>query len=398
MECHLGSALPHICDRYPKLELAVPGGWRPGLGVVGFRTTGVAAPDRLQQSIESDAVLAAADNNPARIIKMTMQARVNRPLIENLQGFVGENLSLLTPVDLAWQPTDFLPDLTAADWSEQLERFRETALRASDELLVILVGNMITEEALPNYSISLEHTAKDPTGTTDTPWAHWLRGWTAEENRHGDLLNAYLRLTGRVDLRSVEVTVHHLIRNGFKPSDADDDYSGIIYAAFQERATRISHGNVAQLAARQGEENLARICRKIAADETRHETFYTRVMREVMEREPEEGVLAYRAMIKGLVAMPGKLMFDGNDAQLFDHFAAVAQRTGVYTARTYGEIIAHLNEAWEIGHLSVSGKAAKAQEYLAKQPERYELLADEIAGRVAAQPPTSFAWIHGRQA
>ena len=34
-------------------------------------------------------------------------------LIESLQGFVGENLFLLAPVDHAWQPTDYLPDLTA---------------------------------------------------------------------------------------------------------------------------------------------------------------------------------------------------------------------------------------------------------------------------------------------
>ncbi len=101
---------------------------------------------------------------------MIIDGRVNRELIEGLQDFVADNLSLLAPVDLAWQPTDFLPDLTADDWSVQVERFRETALQASDELLVILVGNMITEEALPNYSISLEHTAKDPSGTTNTPW------------------------------------------------------------------------------------------------------------------------------------------------------------------------------------------------------------------------------------
>ena len=34
-------------------------------------------------------------------------------MIESLQGFVGEQLSLLAPVDQAWQPTDFLPDLVA---------------------------------------------------------------------------------------------------------------------------------------------------------------------------------------------------------------------------------------------------------------------------------------------
>ncbi len=116
-----------------------------------------------------------------------------------------------------------------------------------------------------------------------------------------------------------------------------------------------------------------------------------------MEKDPEEGVLAYREMIRALVAMPGKLMFDGKDHQLFDHFAAVAQRTGIYTAQTYGEIIGHLNDAWRVGHLSVSGKAAKAQDYLCRQPERYRLLAGEIADRVAGQPRASFSWIHGRQ-
>ena len=47
--------------------------------------------------------------------------------IENLEGFVEENLFLLAPVDQAWQPTDYLPDLTSADWAQNLARFPETA-------------------------------------------------------------------------------------------------------------------------------------------------------------------------------------------------------------------------------------------------------------------------------
>jgi acyl-[acyl-carrier-protein] desaturase len=317
-------------------------------------------------------------------------------LIENLGEFVEENLFLLAPVDQAWQPTDYLPDLTSDDWAQNLTGFRETARLASDDLLVILVGNLITEEALPNYSVSLEHIARDPSGTTATPWARWLRGWTAEENRHGDLLNAYLRLTGRVDMLAVERTIHHLIRNGFAPG-WEHEYEGLIYASFQERATRITHGNVAKIAAAQGEENLAKICRKIAADETRHETFYTRVIGEVMERDPEGGVCAYRRMLKGKIGMPGKLMFDGHDPDLYDHFGTVTQRTGAYTFKDYGEIITHLNEAWDIEHRSLSGQAAKAQEYICRQPERFNLLAGQVADRLAEQPRSRFSWIHGRQ-
>ncbi len=281
-------------------------------------------------------------------------------VIENLQDHVEGHLSLLTPVDQIWQPTDYLPDLSAEDWPEQLAQFREAARRLPDELLVVLVGNMITEEALPNYTISLEHIVKDPTGITDTPWAQWLRGWTAEENRHGDLLNAYLRLSGRVDMRAVERTIHHLIRNGFSPGNEGDDSAGLIYAAFQERATRLSHGNLARLALGHGEENLARICQKIAADETRHEVFYTQVVAELFERDPESTLLAYRAMLRRLIAMPGSRMTDGWDPNLFDRYAAVAQRTGVYTSRDYASIIRHLNTTWGLAGRSFAGKAARA--------------------------------------
>ena len=316
-------------------------------------------------------------------------------LIESLQGFVAENLALLLPVDQAWQPTDFLPDLTAEDWSEQVTRFRTSAQQVSPELLVVLVGNMVTEEALPSYAISLNRIARDQTGTDDDSWSRWLRGWTAEENRHGDLLNAYLRLTGRVDMQAIERTIHHLIRNGFDSRNKGDDCSGLIYAAFQERATRIAHGNLGKLAAQQGDENLAKICRRIAGDEARHETFYTRVVGQAMEREPETAVLAFRSMIKGIISMPGRHMFDGQDPDLFDHFAIVSQRIGAYTVMTYAQIIEHLVEAWGVAQRSFSGKAAKAQDYLCQQADKYRRLADEIAETLAKRPPTRFTWIHG---
>jgi acyl-[acyl-carrier-protein] desaturase len=55
-----------------------------------------------------------------------------------------------------------------------------------------------------------------------------------------------------------------------------------------------------------------------------------------------------------------------------------------------------LNEAWGLGHRSVSGKAAKAQDYLCRQPERYERLADEIASKYADAPGLRFSWINDR--
>ena len=194
-------------------------------------------------------------------------------MIESLQGFVGENLSLLLPVDQAWQPSDFLPDLTGDDWADQLTRFRESARCLPDDLLVVLVGNMVTEEALPNYSVSLEQIADDPSGTTDTPWAHWLHSWTAKENAPWRPAQHLPPADGPGRYASIEVTIHHLVSNGFNEGSHDDDYAGLIYASFQERATRITHGNVGKLASARGGRQPRRICRKIAGDETRTRHF-----------------------------------------------------------------------------------------------------------------------------
>jgi len=320
----------------------------------------------------------------------------HREVIVAIEPAVAGNLSLLLPLDRAWQPTDYLPDLEMVSWRDEIEEFRTAAENISDDLLVVLVGDMVTEEALPSYSVALNGLVRDNEGTGLMPWARWLRGWTAEENRHGDLLNAYLRLTGRVHMRAVERTIHGLVANGFNSGSQADPYSLLVYTAFQERATRVSHGNVGRIAARHGDPHLARICGVIAGDEARHETFYTRMMAEVLERDPAGGILAFRSMLRGRIAMPGRFMDDGKDPDLFDHFAIVAQRTNVYTMRDYASIIEHLVAAWDIAGQSVTGEAARAQDELCRQAERHLRLAERTASALAKQPPRAFSWIRDR--
>jgi acyl-[acyl-carrier-protein] desaturase len=318
-------------------------------------------------------------------------------LLHTMHEYVKENLSLLAPIDKAWQPTDYLPDLASDGWREQVELFRTASQVLSDELLVVLVGDMVTEEALPNYAISLNLIAQENTGDAKLPWSQWLRGWTAEENRHGDLLNAYLRLTGRVDMRSVELTIHHLITGGFNPKSFPDPYNGIVYTSFQERATRISHANVGKLVAAQGDNQLAKICQRISGDESRHELFYTRMMGKVFDLDPNGAMLSFRSMMRTVIAMPGKLMFDGKDPDLFDHFAIIAQRHEIYTVHDYAAIIDHLVKTWHVATRHATGPAAKAQDYLCRQAERYASLAEEVKASLTAQPPIPFSWIHNRK-
>jgi acyl-[acyl-carrier-protein] desaturase len=219
-----------------------------------------------------------------------------------------------------------------------------------------------------------------------------MRGWTSEENRHGDLLNAFLRLTGRVDMRAIEVTIQHLLANGFNPRAYPDPYCGLLYTSFQERATKLSHAHVGRLAQAQGNPHLAKICGQIAHDESRHEQFYKTLMGEVFARDPAGAVLSFRGLLRRVIAMPGRLMFDGKDPDLFEHFA------NVYTIHDYISIIRHLVTHWKIGTLSVTGKAAAAQDFLCAQGDRLESLSESVIDHVKRQPTVSFSWVNDRKA
>lgn len=320
-------------------------------------------------------------------------------LIKSLEGFVEDNLpALLKPVNESWQPSDLLPDMQNENWKEELSIIRERAKSLPDSLLVVLVGDMVTEEALPTYQAWLNRLEgiTDLTGTSHTGWAKWSRGWTAEENRHGDLLNRYLYLTGRVDMRTVEVTVHHLINNGFDPHTNNDPYLGFIYTSFQERATKISHSNVATLAKKSGETLLHKICGIIAGDEARHEKAYKLFMTKIFESDPVNAVLAFAKMMKLKITMPANMMNDGTGKDLFTKFSNVAHRTKVYTVKDYAGIIKNLVEEWNIPSIGgLSGAAAKAQNYLCTLSERYTALSERLSFAAEAE---KFKWIYDRKA
>ena len=319
-------------------------------------------------------------------------------VIKGMEKFVGKNIdSLLKPVNESWQPNDFLPDMTADNWKDLLNDFRERSINLSDELLVVLVGDMITEEALPTYQTWLNRLdgITDTTGASDSPWAQWSRGWTAEENRHGDLLNKYLYLTGRVDMRAIEVTIHNLIKNGFDPKTENDPYLGFIYTSFQERATKISHSNVGRLALKAGEERLQKICGLIAGDEARHEKAYRLFMQKIFELDPVQAILSFAKMMKIKITMPAILMHDEKDNNLYVKFSNIAQKLGVYTANDYADIISNLVKGWNIANIKgLSDIAAKAQDYLCNLSERYLAVANRLSFAGSAE---KFSWIYDRE-
>ncbi|TVU29979.1 hypothetical protein EJB05_21578, partial [Eragrostis curvula] len=325
-----------------------------------------------------------------------------REIFESLDAWAADNiLVLLKPVEASWQPQDYLPDASADGFHDEVRELRARARELPDDYFVCLVGDMVTEEALPTYQTmlnTLDGGVRDETGASPTSWAVWTRAWAAEENRHGDLMNKYLFLTGRVDMRQVEKTIQYLIGSGMDPKTESNPYMGFIYTSFQERATFISHGNTARHAKRHGDAKLAQICGTIAADEKRHENAYARIVAKLLEVDPDYTVRAFADMMRKKVAMPAHLMYDGRDDHLFARFSAVAQRLGVYTARDYADILEFLVRRWGVADLvGLSGEGRRAQEFVCSLGPRFRKL-EERAAEAAKEPEFApFSWIYGRQ-
>ncbi|RWR74611.1 stearoyl-ACP desaturase-like protein 5 [Cinnamomum micranthum f. kanehirae] len=102
-----------------------------------------------------------------------------------MEEWAEENLlTMLKPVEKSWQPHDFLPDPCSEDFLDRVMELQNRASDIPDDYYVCLVGDMITEEALPTY-LSMVNSfdgVRDETGASLTPWAQWSRSWTAEEN------------------------------------------------------------------------------------------------------------------------------------------------------------------------------------------------------------------------
>src|SRR5690554_8076175 len=69
-------------------------------------------------------------------------------LEKNINDFVQK---YLIPVEKIWQPSDLLPDSESEGFFEEVRELRELAKDLPYDFWVVLVGDTITEEALPTY-------------------------------------------------------------------------------------------------------------------------------------------------------------------------------------------------------------------------------------------------------
>jgi acyl-[acyl-carrier-protein] desaturase len=312
-------------------------------------------------------------------------------LEKNIDSFVD---NYLIPVESIWQPTDLLPDSQNETFYEDLRELREIAKDLPYDFWVVLVGDTITEEALPTYeSWLMDVEGVNQIDNGGNGWSKWVRNWTGEENRHGDVLNKYLYLSGRVNMREVEMTTQHLINDGFDIGTDRDPYKNFVYTSFQELATYVSHNRVSQMAKKYGDNKLSKMCRLIAGDEMRHHMAYSEFVNQIFAVDPSEMMLAFQYMMKQKIVMPAHFLRESGQkiGSAFEQFSDSAQRIGVYTANDYVDILQKLIDKWQIDKMTgLTAEAEKARDYLMKLPARMARISERL---VIPEESHIFKWV-----
>lgn len=313
--------------------------------------------------------------------------------------FVGEKIDasvdeFLKPIETNWQPADLLPDSTKESFLDEVKLLRESTRELSYDYVAVLVGDTITEEALPTYESWLMDMEGIEQGST-SGWTRWIRSWTAEENRHGDLLNKFLYLSGRVNMRAMEVSTQYLIADGFDIGTGKDPYRNFVYTSFQELATNVSHRRTATLAKQAGCNQLSKICGVIASDEMRHAKAYKDFVRQIFEVDPSEMMLAFEDMMRKKIVMPAHFLRESGVkiGDTFSHFSDAAQRLGVYTTYDYIEIAEALLVDWKIDAMTdLNDAGQRARDYVMALPARLRRIAERTKVPTLEYP---FSWIAG---
>ncbi|MBP1614149.1 MAG: desA1 [Bacteroidetes bacterium] len=313
-------------------------------------------------------------------------------LEQNIDDFISQ---YLIPVEKIWQPTDFLPNSQEDTFFEDIRELRELAKELPYDFWVVLVGDTITEEALPTYESWLMEVEgiDNVDGEARNGWSKWIRHWTGEENRHGDLLNKYLYLSGRVNMKEIERTTQYLINDGFDIGTGRDPYKNFVYTSFQELATFVSHNGIAELAKKSGNEKLSRICKRIAGDEMRHHHAYSEFVNRIFEVDPSEMMLAFSYMMKQKIVMPAHFLRESGQkiSSAFEQFSNSAQRIGVYTTTDYVDIMQKLINKWKIDKIqNLTDEAERARDYLMKLPARMAKISERL---IIPPEPYIFKWV-----
>ena len=180
------------CD--PTMLAELEGQMSPSEDVLAFKKgeeeLPVVKPEPVVAPVAKEAAPAAAPKPAAKSKPTAKKAsedesiRVSLSRVEKLNNFVGELVILQTVLDQRRYSaiSDELSNKSIGQLAKLSKEIQEISKELDDDFWVVLVGDTITEEALPTYEswlLDLDGVTQQP----DNGWAKWVRAWTAEENR-----------------------------------------------------------------------------------------------------------------------------------------------------------------------------------------------------------------------
>jgi len=266
-----------------------------------------------------------------------------------------------------WFPHTFVPWTAAQDFPEDYEWSPEE-MGIPAPVRSALFVNTLTEDNLPYYFRDIERMFG-----RDGAWGEWVRRWTAEEGRHGLVMNAYLMATRSIDPVELERGRMAQVSLGDVP-EPPTVAEGLAYVSLQELATRISHFNTGNLL----EEPTGRaMLRRIAKDENLHYLFYRDAMTAIFEVDPSAAVIAVEKQVSDF-QMPGTGI-----PGFTEHAKAIAD-AGIYDFAIHHDKILSpvVLRDWKVESLEgLSPEAEEARVKLVKQINRIGKIGHRLAER-----------------
>ena len=305
-------------------------------------------------------------------------------VLADLEPVVEELMQAHESKRILWFPSELLAPAPDTDPDRYVKELRERAEGVSLPARVAIALNTLTEEGLPHF-----HRLLATYLGGDTFWSKWTNLWTAEEDRHGAVLHDYARDSRILENPVLERMQFEYLKAGFEPSWDKDPYRVFVYTTLQERATQVSHANTGKVAS-EHEPLIGEVLSNVAKEEARHYTFYRAIFKEVLQRDPNRGLMS-AAEIMPSIDMPGVNM------PHFREMADVIRRAGIYGPRDYLKIVEEQIKFWAIDALTGLDEAGKrAQEKILAIPARLERVAEVMETRSKAKS-FSFAVAFGRE-
>ena len=234
-----------------------------------------------------------------------------------------------------WYFHDLVPWERGESFKEK--PWEESQATINERARTSLVLNLLTEDNLPYYHVTLEKYM--PEGSI---WREWNGLWTAEEGQHAIAIRSYLLTSRNCDPVELEDDRMATMQGGWEPKWSKPAEL-FAYTTAQELATRVSHRNAGKITE---DEQAFELMRNIAADENHHFVFYRGVMTEMMKVKPT-------AALDGLFSVLNNFDMPGVGIPGFLRRSIEVAKAGVYNMRIHHDnVVQPLLNYWQIGDMT----------------------------------------------